>query len=531
MPPRRLLDPIWVLHDGERLPAERGEPLALALLAAGKRTLARSPKLHRPRGPSCLSGSCDGCLCRVNGEPNVMTCLTPAQDGDRIETQNSLGSRTLDPLQLTDYVFPQGFDHHRLFAGVPLLGAAFPKGARQLSGIGELTAPLPEQGSVPSHRAHEVHRPDVLIVGAGEAGARAALELRRRAPELALMWVDRALSAGGRLALSQPSAWSALQGALGAVGITTDAGAAALDAGKIHARKAHADATAVQRPPTALELASTVIGLYPNPEDRLPGVAGVPIALLARRALNGAPSGASVVAPRAIVLAVGHHPPVHLFGNNDLPGVYTARAALLARRAGVLVGQRLALVGGGEELEALIEAGGFAVAARLSLSELQSAVGALEVRGVSFQRGEALETVGCDAVVVGGQGAPAFELAMQAGLAVRYDEERGAFVVEGAQGEDGSGAPRGAAEQRLEGDLDEARGAAEQRLESDCVDDRMTDVSTNPQNPNPKSPMAREGRREASAPRGSRAEHSVLVAHRETAVSVTDCVLRCLAQS
>ncbi len=519
MSPRRLLDPIWVFHDGERLPAERGEPLALALLAAGRRTLARSPKLHRPRGPSCLAGSCDGCLCRVNGEPNVMTCLTPAQDGDHIETQNSLGSRTLDPLQATDYLFPRRFDHHRLLAGVPLLGAAFPKGARQLSGIGELATPLPQRGSAGSHPVHTVRSPDVLIVGAGEAGARVALELRRRVPELTLVWVDRALSAGGRLALSQPGAWRALQGELSAVGLTTEASAlsAGVTAGadaqgtdgahaaephaaEPHAAEPHA-ADVAQSLPTALELASTVIGLYPSPDDSRSGDA--PIALLTRRALNGAPSGASIIAPRAIVLAVGHHPPAHLFGNNDLPGIYTARAALLARRAGVLVGQRLVLAGGGEELAALIDAGGFEVAAQLSLSELKGAVGALEVRGVSFQRGEAVETVGCDALVVGGQGAPAFELAAQAGLAVRYDGARGAFVVEGADAE---------------------------RLESDCVDVRVPDVATNPQNPDLRSPTAREGRREASAPR-ARAEHSVLVAHRETSVSITDRVLRCLAQS
>ena len=39
-----------------------GEPLAFALLAADKLALSRSPKLHRPHGPYCLRGGCDGCL-------------------------------------------------------------------------------------------------------------------------------------------------------------------------------------------------------------------------------------------------------------------------------------------------------------------------------------------------------------------------------------------------------------------------------------------------------------------------------------
>ena len=62
----RRLAPIrdWVHFelDGETIEAERGEPVAFALLAADKLALSRSPKLHRPHGPSCLRGGCDGCL-------------------------------------------------------------------------------------------------------------------------------------------------------------------------------------------------------------------------------------------------------------------------------------------------------------------------------------------------------------------------------------------------------------------------------------------------------------------------------------
>ena len=71
----RRRDPVTIYLDGAAIPAERGEPLAAALLAADKTILARSPKLHRPRGPSCFRGGCDGCLARVDGVPNVMTCL------------------------------------------------------------------------------------------------------------------------------------------------------------------------------------------------------------------------------------------------------------------------------------------------------------------------------------------------------------------------------------------------------------------------------------------------------------------------
>src|SRR5689334_12132285 len=50
-PPRH---PVEFELDGETIVAEKGEPLAFALIAAGQVALCRSPKLHRPHGPYCL---------------------------------------------------------------------------------------------------------------------------------------------------------------------------------------------------------------------------------------------------------------------------------------------------------------------------------------------------------------------------------------------------------------------------------------------------------------------------------------------
>src|SRR5688500_5544772 len=133
-------DAVTIHLDRDAIPAARGEPLAVALLAAGKGTLARSPKLHRPRGPACLRGGCDGCLARVDGEPNVMTCLRPVRGGERIESQNVIGTREADLLRVTDWFFPHGIDHHHLFAGVPGVGDVMQSFARKLAGLGRLPA-------------------------------------------------------------------------------------------------------------------------------------------------------------------------------------------------------------------------------------------------------------------------------------------------------------------------------------------------------------------------------------------------------
>ncbi|MEZ4375267.1 MAG: 2Fe-2S iron-sulfur cluster-binding protein, partial [Polyangiaceae bacterium] len=57
---RSLTKPVRVFHDGHALEAEAGEPVAISLIGAGRLLLARSPKLHRPRGPYCLRAACDG---------------------------------------------------------------------------------------------------------------------------------------------------------------------------------------------------------------------------------------------------------------------------------------------------------------------------------------------------------------------------------------------------------------------------------------------------------------------------------------
>ena len=58
-----------ILLDGESVPARRGEPVAAALLAAGKPLVSRSAKYHRPRGAFCLAGTCGTCLVRGGRAP------------------------------------------------------------------------------------------------------------------------------------------------------------------------------------------------------------------------------------------------------------------------------------------------------------------------------------------------------------------------------------------------------------------------------------------------------------------------------
>jgi predicted molibdopterin-dependent oxidoreductase YjgC len=82
---------VTIYVDGEPMPAHEGEPIAAALMAAGKRVFRYSKKRQEPRGYFCGLGRCTDCIMTVDGVPQVRTCITPVADGMRIETQKGFG--------------------------------------------------------------------------------------------------------------------------------------------------------------------------------------------------------------------------------------------------------------------------------------------------------------------------------------------------------------------------------------------------------------------------------------------------------
>ncbi len=77
--PRRRVVTISV--DGEPVAAREGEPVAVALLAAGRRVLRHTDRFGEPRGLFCAIGRCTDCAMTVDGRPNVRTCITPVREG------------------------------------------------------------------------------------------------------------------------------------------------------------------------------------------------------------------------------------------------------------------------------------------------------------------------------------------------------------------------------------------------------------------------------------------------------------------
>jgi thioredoxin reductase len=74
----------------KKIVGEEGDTIASALHAAGVRTLTTSLKYESPRGFFCGIGKCSSCLMRVNGVPNVRTCIAPLKEGILVEMQQKL---------------------------------------------------------------------------------------------------------------------------------------------------------------------------------------------------------------------------------------------------------------------------------------------------------------------------------------------------------------------------------------------------------------------------------------------------------
>ena len=299
MPGRRLPAPstseierarVPFSFDGRRYEGIAGEPVAVSLLAAGRRTLSRSFRFHRPRGLMCSTGQCGWCECEVDGRPSMRTCRVPLQDGMVVRGEHAKPSVEHDLLQVLDLgsrFVPPTFYHHR-FLRPRRLRKVYLEVIRSFGGRGRLG------GGLPSHRQpRSVRRdtPEVLVVGGGRGGLLAAIG---------------AAEVGARAIL-----------------LEAEAGA------NPHDLLAEAQTLGVD-----VRTATVATGWYD----------GMVTAMNAEAIWE--------LRPRAVVSATGSYELVPAVEGSDRPGVMSARLVLrLLREHRVCAGDRALLVGDGEELE------------------------------------------------------------------------------------------------------------------------------------------------------------------------------------
>jgi len=364
-------EPLHFTFDGRRMVGRRGDTLASALLANGVHQVATSIKYGRPRGIVAAGVE----------DPNALVQL------EEPFPEPMLSATTLE-----------------LFDGLV---------ARGLPGQGQLA----DEPDPARYDAKHVHC-EVLVVGAGPAGLRAALDAAREGARVLL--VDDQLEPGGS---SFNSTWAA----------------------QVVDELRSLDVLVLQR--------TTAFGAYDD---------GFVLALQKRgEHLDGKAARQRVWRIRAeqTVVATGAHERPIVFPDNDRPGIMLAGAArTYLHRHGVLAGRRAVvfttndtayqaafdLADAGVTIALIVDARpgipvALAVGAAEREIEVQAGYGIVGTEGdarisAAFvaKLGEtAGERVECDLLLVSGGWNPVVHLFSQARGKLRYAAELGAYVPDG----------------------------------------------------------------------------------------------------
>ncbi len=413
---------------GRDIPACAGDTVAAALLAAGIRVVARSVKLHRPRGVFSCGVEEPSALLDVGvgaaRTPNTRATDIDAAPGLSAVTGNAWPSLRLDLAAVNDRLaslLPAGF-YYKTFMWPHW--HLFEPAIRALAGLGHAA---PAAAGADPDRYDEVSKQiDVLVVGGGAAGMAAALAAAQGGRSVLL--VDGAPRLGGWAAGAAP--------------------ALAHEAAALAARLAPAGVTLLTR--------CTIVGLY---DDRL--------AVGVEHAGNGWRERLWKIRAQRIVLATGAFERPLLFPDNDRPGVMLAGAVQrYAALYGVACGRRVVvatacdsgyavaqdLLAAGVTVHAIVDlraqAGceppsGIAVLRNSAIVATHGRHGVQAVT-VATRDGSARQTISADCVASAGGWTPAVHLHSMAGGRLAWDDAAAMFVpVQPAEAIDSVGACAG----------------------------------------------------------------------------------------
>jgi sarcosine oxidase subunit alpha len=416
--------PVAFRFDGDTLHGLAGDTLASALLAQGRRLIARSFKYHRPRG-IVTAGPEEPCaLVDVIGaagrEPNRLATTLELYEGLVAETQNCWPSIRFDIGAINDLFsrfLPAGFYYKTFMAPGWAWERIYEPLIRRAAGLGRLDAVVADHAA-PAEIVHD--HTDVLVIGAGVAGLAATRALG--ASGLRVMLLDQDVVLGGGAILDVR--WNSWRE-------------------QLCARLA---ATANVRCLTR----TTVLGAYGH------GVFGALEVLSPQEAerFGGLRERLRIIRARRVVFATGAVERLIAFPGNDRPGVMLAGAALAyLRRYGVAVGRRSAFFVNSddayESVFALLEAG-IDCAGIIDVRETSRAADRAEKLGVAVHRravasavsgrhevrrvkvattdGRHIRNLSADCLLMSGGYSPMTSLATQLGATLAWQNAIAAFT-------------------------------------------------------------------------------------------------------
>ncbi|MEM9627967.1 MAG: sarcosine oxidase subunit alpha family protein [Pseudomonadota bacterium] len=177
----------------------RGDTLASALLANGKRLVGRSFKYHRPRGIFTAGSEEPNALVELGEgdrrEPNTRATITELFADLAANSQNHRGPLDFDLMAVNDFLSPflsAGFYYKTFMWPKAFWEKIYEPIIRNAAGLGR-SAMLPD----PDHYDKGFLHADLLIIGAGPSGLASALAAGRAG--LRVILCDEDFRLGGRL--------------------------------------------------------------------------------------------------------------------------------------------------------------------------------------------------------------------------------------------------------------------------------------------------------------------------------------------
>ncbi len=314
--------PLSISFDGKSFPAFAGDTLASALLASGTRMLARSFKYGRPRGIIGAGPEEPNALVQLEQGPQTVPNLKATQ----VEVYSGLTARRttgwpslgVDAKSLGgrfSRFMPAGF-YYKTFKYPAALWPRYEHIIRHAAGYG--SAPVENDPDIYDHMHHHVQ---VLVVGGGASGLVAALTAGQAG--LRVLLLDEQNELGGWL-LSQPNA---------NIGGKT---APAWLKAAIDELKSLPNVRILTRTSAFALHDMNMIQAAQSLQDNLP---------LAHRSTDQPRQRLHRIRADRVILASGAIERPLVYGNNDLPGIFTASAmTTYLNRYGVACGHNVLLL-------------------------------------------------------------------------------------------------------------------------------------------------------------------------------------------